>query len=144
MTKEIVADILTQAAKEAEEARKRAEATDTQKRGTDELCLGSPRTFELSNGGPALVINPNSCQVRWRILSGCIKAFDKEGKVIALRACSGSEATVPDGIYSVTAIDGNAQVWRIECKPFAPGNLPRRLSVIAANAVVQTTECMKR
>jgi len=86
-------------------------------------CPGKPETFDLATDEKK-VINANSCQLRWVIRFGCVRALDGDGTILMEKACAGGgEANVPEGLHTVVAVDGPVKLKRIECDPRSTGNL---------------------
>ena len=84
-------------------------------------CPGAPQTFDLASGEKK-VLNPNACQLRWKIRTGCVRALDAEGTVLSPKVCAGGgEATVPSGLHTVVALD-TVKVRRTECGRRATGS----------------------
>ena len=106
------------------EAKAKAEAQAAAKKASSVTleCPGKPNIFEIGLSEPPKIINPNSCQLRWKIRIGCVRAYDRSGKVLANKVCVGDEGGGPPGLYSLAALDGPAKVHRIECSRYAIGD----------------------
>lgn len=102
----------------------RSSSPDTETTGSAQshtaACPGKARTLTIPGDKP-VPVNPNFCQTRQAVRSGCVYAYNVDGQILhGGKPLCGKEDV--DGIYAYRAVSGEARVRLNLCPPRSKGN----------------------
>jgi hypothetical protein len=85
---------------------------------TSDRCPGEHTSLPYSSRE---VVNPNFCQVRWWVESGCVQWFDSRGNKLGRPTCANDERNIT-GQYALESVGEPAVVSITLCEKRATGN----------------------